>query len=145
MKEKLEMLGLSIHTSKNTADILGDQYITGMRFSDNSQLDVEMLVISAGIKPRDELAKQAGLPTCDRGGIVVDEKLTTADPFIFAIGECALYNEMIYGLVAPGYEMAEVVVTNLTRSINLLRTMKYLTSWVQEMAVNCANHLLLLF
>ena len=49
-----------------------------------------------------------------RGGITVNEKLQTSDPFIFAIGECALYNGMIYGLVAPGYEMADVVVDNLT-------------------------------
>ena len=69
-----------------------------------------MLVISAGIKPRDELAKSCGLEVGHRGGIVVNEKLQTSDPFIFAIGECALYNGMIYGLVAPGYEMADVVV-----------------------------------
>ena len=40
--------------------------------------------------------------------------MQTSDPDIFAIGECALYNGMIYGLVAPGYEMAEVVVSKLT-------------------------------
>ena len=81
-----------------------------MQFSDDTTIDVDMLVISAGIKPRDELAKHAGLETGPRGGIVVNEKLQTTDPYIFAIGECALYNGMIYGLVAPGYEMAEVVV-----------------------------------
>ena len=58
--------------------------------------------------------KHAGLETGPRGGIIVNEKLQTSDPCIFAIGECALYNGMIYGLVAPGYEMAEVVVNNLT-------------------------------
>jgi len=113
LKAKLETLGLSIHTSKNTAEILGDQFISGMRFSDDTKLDVDMLVISAGIKPRDELAKQANLQTGNRGGIVVNDKLATNDPFIFAIGECALHGGMIYGLVAPGYEMAEVVATNL--------------------------------
>ncbi|MES2649166.1 MAG: nitrite reductase large subunit NirB [Bacteroidota bacterium] len=113
LKSKLEALGLTIHTSKNTATILGDEFITGMQFSDNTSIDVDMLVISAGIKPRDELAKQSGLATGARGGIVVNERLQTTDPSIFAIGECALYNGMIYGLVAPGYEMAEVVVKNL--------------------------------
>ncbi len=108
LKAKLESLGLSIHTSKNTSEILGDQFINGMQFSDDTKLDVDMLVISAGIKPRDELAKLAGLETGHRGGIVVNDKLATADPFIFAIGECALHGGMIYGLVAPGYEMAEV-------------------------------------
>ncbi len=113
LKNKLEMLGLKIHTSKNTSRILGDEYITGMRFSDDTTIDVDMLVISAGIKPRDELAKHCGLETGSRGGIVVNEKLQTSDPNIFAIGECALYKDMIYGLVAPGYEMADVVVKNL--------------------------------
>ncbi len=114
LKDKLESLGLTIHTNKNTKAILGDDSIIGMQFSDDSKIDVDMLVISAGIKPRDELAKQCGLETGNRGGIIVNEKLQTSDPFIFAIGECALHEGMIYGLVAPGYEMADVVATNLT-------------------------------
>src|SRR6186713_1901706 len=99
LKNKLELLGLKIHTNKNTSEILGDDSITGMQFSDDSKIEVDMLVISAGIKPRDELAKLCGLETGHRGGIVVNEKLQTADPFVFAIGECALYKGMVYGLV----------------------------------------------
>jgi nitrite reductase (NADH) large subunit len=114
LQSKLEELGLTIHTSKNTAAITGEESIKGMTFSDSTSIDVDMLVISAGIKPRDELAKSSGLETGPRGGITVNEKLQTSDPSIFAIGECALYNGMIYGLVAPGYEMADVVVDNLT-------------------------------
>lgn len=113
LKNKLEKLGLKIHTNKNTNEILGEESITGMKFSDGTTIDVGMLVISAGIKPRDELAKLCGLETGHRGGIVVNEKLQTNDPYIFAIGECALYKDMIYGLVAPGYEMADIVATNL--------------------------------
>lgn len=114
LKNKLESLGLTIHTNKNTLEILGDQFISGMQFTDDTKLDVDMLVISAGIKPRDELAKMADLQTGHRGGIVVNDKLETNDPQIFAIGECALHKGMIYGLVAPGYEMADVVASNLT-------------------------------
>ncbi len=114
LKNKLQTLDLKIHTSKNTTAILGDDRIKGMQFSDDTKIDVDMLVISAGIKPRDELAKECGLEVGPRGGIVVNEKLQTNDENIYAIGECALYNGMIYGLVAPGYEMAETVVTNLT-------------------------------
>jgi nitrite reductase (NADH) large subunit len=114
LKEKLECLGLKILTNKNTSAIIGDDSISGMLFSDEASIDVDMLVISAGIKPRDELAKAAGLETGPRGGIVVNEKMQTSDPDIYAIGECALYNGMIYGLVAPGYEMAQVVVDHLT-------------------------------
>ncbi len=113
LQSKLEQLGFVIHTSKNTAEISGDGRITGLRFSDDSVIHVDMLVISAGIKPRDELAKTAGIATGPRRGIVVNEKLQTSDPAIFAIGECALHNGMIYGLAAPGYEMADVLVRNL--------------------------------
>ena len=112
LRNKLEMLGLKINTNKNTSEILGGENITGMKFSDETTIDVDMLIISAGIKPRDELAKLCGLQTGHRGGIVVNEKLQTTDPFVFAIGECALYKGMIYGLVAPGYEMAEVLASN---------------------------------
>ncbi|MDX2046909.1 MAG: nitrite reductase large subunit NirB [Chitinophagaceae bacterium] len=114
LKNKLQSLGLKIHTSKNTTAILGNDCITGMQFSDETKIDVDMLVISAGIKPRDELAKECGLSVGSRGGIIVNEKLQTSDHSIYAIGECALYNGMIYGLVAPGYEMADVVVAGIT-------------------------------
>ena len=115
LKTKLQLLGLKIFTSKNTSEILGDDHITGMQFSDDTKIEVDMLVISAGIKPRDELAKLCGLETGLRGGIIVNNKLQTNDPAIFAIGECALFEGMIYGLVSPGYEMADVVATNLTK------------------------------
>ncbi len=114
LKAKLEELGLTIHTSKNTTTITGGQAIEGMQFSDDTTLQVDMLVISAGIKPRDEIAKLAGLETGTRGGVVVNDFMQTSDACIYAIGECALYKGMIYGLVAPGYEMADVVVSHLT-------------------------------
>ncbi len=113
LKDKLTQLGLTIQTQTNTSCITGNESITGMEFADGSHLEVDMLVISAGIKPRDELAVSSGLETGPRGGIMVNDRLQTSDPAIFAIGECALHNGMIYGLVAPGYEMAEIAVKNL--------------------------------
>jgi nitrite reductase (NADH) large subunit len=113
LQSKLQELGVQIHLHKNTSAIEGNGKIENLLFADNSTLPVEMLIISAGIKPRDEVAKLAGLDVGTRGGIVVNEQCRTNDEFIFAIGECALYNGMIYGLVAPGYEMAEVVASNL--------------------------------
>ncbi len=73
-----------------------------------------MIVFSAGIRPRDELARNAGLAIGERGGIVVDNHCRTSDHDIYAIGECALWNGRIYGLVAPGYEMARVVAQHLS-------------------------------
>jgi len=113
LTKKLEALGLKIATNKNTSAILGNDAITGMQFTDDTTIEVDMLVISAGIKPRDEVARLCGLQVGTRGGIVVNEKLQTSDENIYAIGECALYNGMIYGLVAPGYDMAEVVASHL--------------------------------
>lgn len=102
---KLSQLGLSIHLNKSTVAVNGDQRITSLKFSDDTELPVDMLVISAGIRPRDELARLCGLAVSSRGGIIVDAQMQTSDPNIYAIGECALYDQMIYGLVAPGYEM----------------------------------------
>ena len=113
LQAKIEKLGLKVYTSKNTSEIVGDESITGLRFADNTHIPVDMLVISAGIKPRDELATIAGLEVGQRGGIVVNDHMQTTDPNIFAIGECVLHQGMVYGLVAPGYEMAEVVATRL--------------------------------
>lgn len=113
LKLKLESLGIKIHLDKATKKILGNGSIQGMEFNDSEILETDMLVVSAGIRPRDELGKASGLEMGSRGGIVVNNKMQTSDPNIFAIGEVALYNEMIYGLVAPGYEMAEIAVEQI--------------------------------
>ena len=120
LQEKLESLGINIHLSKATNKILGDKSITGMEFGEYDKIDVEMLVISAGIRPRDELAKTCFLETGTRGGIVVNDRMQTSDPEIFAIGEVALYNQMIYGLVAPGYDMAGVAVNQIIGNLDVL-------------------------
>jgi len=114
LQSKLKQFGLSIHLNKSTSEIAGEGKIESLKFNDDTSLTVDMLVISAGIRPRDELAKLASLQTSSRGGIMVNEKMQTSDESVFAIGECAIYSSMIYGLVAPGYEMADIVVTYLT-------------------------------
>lgn len=113
LKLKLESIGLNIHLGKATNQILGNGAITGMEFGEDDMLEVDMLVVSAGIRPRDELGKNSGLEVGVRGGIVVNNKMQTSDENIYAIGEIALYNQMIYGLVAPGYEMAGIAVEQI--------------------------------
>lgn len=110
---KLESMGMKVHLGKATNQILGDKVIEGMDFGEDDQLDVDMLIVSAGIRPRDELGKTCGLEMGTRGGIVVNNRMETSAPDIYAIGEVALYNQMIYGLVAPGYEMANVAVNQI--------------------------------
>ncbi|MEM9930172.1 MAG: nitrite reductase large subunit NirB [Bacteroidota bacterium] len=111
LKDTVEGLGLAIHTSKNTTNIGGNGCITHLEFADGEELKTDMLIVSAGIRPRDELAKAAGIEVGPRGGICVDEYLRTSVSNVYAIGEAALYQAMIYGLVAPGYEMARVALS----------------------------------
>src|SRR3984893_361361 len=85
-----------------------------MNFGDGSSLETDVIVFSAGIRPRDELARAAGLAIGERGGIVIDDNCRTSDPDIYAIGECALWRGRIFGLVAPGYDMARVVAAAVT-------------------------------
>jgi nitrite reductase (NADH) large subunit len=123
LRRKIEALGVRVHTQKNTTEIIdcpresagvdGETTTHRMVFADGSCLDTDMIVFSAGIRPRDELARAAGLAIGERGGIVIDDACTTSDPAIFAIGECALHRGRIYGLVAPGYEMARVAAAQL--------------------------------
>jgi nitrite reductase (NADH) large subunit len=113
LREKIEAMDVRVHLGKATREFLGNGKVEGLAFADGGRLEVNMVVISAGIRPRDELARACGLEVGGRGGVVVDDALRTSDPDIFAIGEVALHRGMIYGLVAPGYEMAEVAAANI--------------------------------
>jgi nitrite reductase (NADH) large subunit len=107
-------LHVGIHTGKNTLDIIdGAAHAHCLRFADGTSLETDLVVFSAGIRPRDELARAAGLAVGERGGIVVDDACRTSDAEIFAIGECASWNGKIFGLVAPGYQMAKVAAAQL--------------------------------
>lgn len=111
--KQIEDLGVQVHLNKATEKVLGNGSVTGMTFADGEQLDVDMIIVSAGIRPRDDLAKESGLELGPRGGIAVNSKLLTSDPKIYAIGECALHNGMIYGLIAPGWEMSEIAASQI--------------------------------
>ena len=120
LRRKIEGLGVKVHTSKATSLINKKSKTTKLRmnFADDSHLDTDMIVFSAGIRPYDQLAKKANLELGKRGGIVIDYNCRTSDSDIYAIGECALFGNMIYGLVAPGYRMAEVAVQQLSQAEN---------------------------
>ncbi len=118
LQSKIEELGLQVHVNKQTEFIQGNETIEGLQYVDDNELKVDMLVISAGIRPRDEVAKECGLKVGLRGGVIVDNTMKTSDDSIYAIGEVALYNNMIYGLVAPGYDMADVAVSQITGDLD---------------------------
>lgn len=113
----IEDMGLSVHTGVGTQEIVTDASgaVTGMKLSDGSELATDLVVFSAGVRPRDQLARDCGLTVGERGGITVDEQCRTVnDPQVFAIGECALAADgRVYGLVAPGYEQAETAAATI--------------------------------
>lgn len=113
LRARIEELGVEIHTGASPAEITGNGKVDGLRFDNGETLPTDLLIISAGIRPRDELARSAGIEVGPRGGILVDSRMKTSDESVFAIGESALFEGMIYGLVAPGYEMAEAAVAEL--------------------------------
>jgi nitrite reductase (NADH) large subunit len=114
LKQKIEDLGVSVHTNKNTIEIVdGETCKHKMVFADGTALETDMVLYSAGIRPRDEIAATGGLRVADRGGISIDSHCVTSDPDIYAIGECASWHDQTFGLVAPGYAMARVAIDHL--------------------------------
>lgn len=115
LRRKIEAIGVKVHTQKATNEIVaGTEARYRMNFADGSYLETDMILFSAGIRPQDELARKCGIGLGERGGIVVDNNCQTTVADVYAIGECALWNNRIYGLVAPGYQMAKVAVSHIT-------------------------------
>lgn len=117
----VERLGVTVHTGVLTEAVEGDDAVSGLRLRQGGTeegaptevVEAQVVVFSAGIRPRDALARECDLAVAERGGVLVDEQCRSSDPAIFAIGECAAPGGRMYGLVAPGYAMAEVVVDAL--------------------------------
>jgi len=114
LRRHIEGLGLTVHTGATTSEVLAtDGRVSGLALGEGDPIPAQVVVFSAGIRPRDALARTAGLDLAERGGVLVDEQCRTSDPHVWAIGECAAPAGRMYGLVAPGYAMAEVVVDAL--------------------------------
>ncbi|QJR80343.1 nitrite reductase large subunit [Alteromonas pelagimontana] len=114
LRSKITALGVQVHTQKATQVIEAGQTCRyRMVFADDSFLETDMILFSAGIRPSDQLARQADLQIGQRGGIVINNLCVTSDSSIYAIGECALWGNRIYGLVAPGYTMARVAAAHI--------------------------------
>ena len=113
LKTSLEERGMTFRMQAQTAEILGEDRVTGVRFADGATLDADLVVMAVGIRPNIALAQQAGLH-CERG-IVVNDTLQTYDPKIYAVGECVQHRGQCYGLVAPLFEQAKVAANHLAR------------------------------
>ncbi len=113
LREHIEDLDVTVHTDTATQEIVASDTALTLRFANGHELTTDLVVFSAGIRPQDQLARDAGLEVGPRGGIVVDEHCVTSNADILAVGECALYDNRIFGLVAPGYRMAEAAVATI--------------------------------
>ena len=113
LKSAMEKMGVYVHLEKATTEILGEKQVTGLAFRDGSTLECDMVVVSCGIRPNVELAKECGL-TVERAVVVNDRMQSADDPDISVVGECAQHNGRVYGLVAPLWEQAQVLADVLT-------------------------------
>lgn len=119
LKQKIEALDVTVHTEKATQEIVsGEQCRYRMNFADGTYLETDMILFSAGIRPSDALARNFDLNIGERGGIEINDYCQTSDENIYAIGECALWQNRIFGLVAPGYTMARVAADHIAGNEN---------------------------
>ncbi|UJP10987.1 nitrite reductase large subunit NirB [Microbacterium sp. KUDC0406] len=115
LRRLIEARGIAVRTRSRTTrlDPDGSGCVAGLEFQDGDYAEADVVVFTVGVRPRDELARDAGLAVHPSGGVIIDEGCRTADPHILAIGEVASYDGRCVGLVAPGYAMAEVAATRL--------------------------------
>jgi nitrite reductase (NADH) large subunit len=114
LKRRIQALGVQVHTGKSTTEVVCVQgRVERLRFADGGELPVDLVVYSAGIRPRDTLARAAGITVGERGGVAIDASCRTSEPDVFAVGECASFDNRFYGLVGPGYQMARVAAAVL--------------------------------
>jgi len=114
LRQMIEELNVTVRLGTSVREIVRDGTRLLATLADGTELDVDVVVFAAGVRPRDQLAREAGISVGQRGGIVVDDGCRTSDPDVYAIGECACIGGRVYGLVAPGYAMAEVLADRLT-------------------------------
>ncbi len=115
LRRYVEELGVTAYLGVATTALRPgpDGTVAALDLADGRSVDAELVVVAAGIRPRDELARAAGLPLGPRGGVLVDAACRTSDERIWAVGECAAVDGTCHGLVAPGYATAEVVADRL--------------------------------
>ncbi len=111
LKAELEAQGMNFLLEKQTTEIFGDDRVQGLRFSDGTEIDADLVVMAVGIKPNTAVAKESGVPV--NRGIVVNDFMETSIPNVYAVGECAEHRGTVYGLVAPLYEQGKILAAHL--------------------------------
>jgi len=116
--QKIRDMDINVHTGSRLGEVVVENgVLKGIRLSDSEHseeyiLELDMLVVSAGIRPRDELARTSGIAVGQRGGVVVNDRMQSSDPRVFALGEVACHKNLCYGLIAPGWDQASVLAKN---------------------------------
>ena len=112
LKKSVESLGIAVHLDVFATEVIGGDRVRGVGLADGRQIEADLLVVAAGVRPNTDIGVRSGLEV--ERGIVVDDQLRTDDPDVYAIGECAQHRGEVYGLVAPAWEHAKVLADLLT-------------------------------
>ncbi|HEY6452575.1 MAG TPA: nitrite reductase large subunit NirB [Steroidobacteraceae bacterium] len=140
LRQRIEDLGVRVHTDKRLVEIgVGNETLHGLKFADGSTLPADLIVFSAGIRARDELARACGLEIAERGGVVIDDRCCSSDADVLAIGECASWQGRTFGLVAPGYQMAQVAAAQLRGDAAVTFTGADMSTKLKLMGVEVAS------
>ncbi len=135
----IERLGVDVQTGVQLVAVQGRDRVEGIELGDGEPIEVDLVVVSAGIRPRDELARAVGINCHARGGVVVDDNLQSSDANVYAIGECASHRDTVYGLVGPGYSMAQVLARHLTGDNTALFTGADTSTQLKLLGVDVAS------
>ncbi|MEH7331904.1 nitrite reductase large subunit NirB [Neobacillus drentensis] len=111
LQTELERQGMLFLLEKETAEILGDGRVEGLRFKDGTEIEANLIIMAAGVRPNVQLAKDSGIET--KRGILVNDFLETSIPNIYAVGECVEHRGIVYGLVKPLYEQGRVLAKRI--------------------------------
>jgi nitrite reductase (NADH) large subunit len=111
LQRSVEQLGIAVRTQARSTAVLGEERVRGVRLEDGTEIDCDLLVLAAGIRPNVEVARGF---TIERAIVVDDRMATLDDPDVFAVGECAQHRGEVYGLVAPIWDQAKVLADHLT-------------------------------
>jgi nitrite reductase (NAD(P)H) len=118
LTQKVTDLNVTARTGTLVEKLIFDKdgKLSHVRYNNDEEDECQLLCYTIGIKPRDELAKEAGIITSQRGGVNIDNHMKTSDPNIYAIGECASWKDKTFGLIAPGIMMADILCFNLIQA-----------------------------
>ncbi|RCW71885.1 nitrite reductase large subunit NirB [Saliterribacillus persicus] len=111
LQKELEAQGMKFLLEKETVEITGKNRVTGLKFKDGGKIPADLVVMAVGIKPNVQLAADNGIEV--NRGIVVNDYMETSEANIFAVGECAEHDQMVYGLVAPLYEQGQALAKRI--------------------------------